>query len=672
MKIRHISVVPILWAIAVSTACAIEYPSTILPGKAQVLTEDEKIILENNVLRLVISHKERKLKPANFSNLRAGEELGGPSAEFFHVTVGPDRKTYACSQFTQERIRIEGPPKSRTAAGRYAGIQVEAAELTAPDRTFSVKWTVELRDGSNYVRQFLTVQPKTDSIRIASIRFNDFAVSAGRVVGTVTGSPVIADDFFVAYEHPNAINKLDARDAPEGNKRYDIVCRLDRDTIVQPGRSLTQSAVMGVVPPGQLRRGFLHYIERERIVPYRPFLHYNSWYDIAWGGREKMNSDECVQVIRGFGTQMTTKRNVQLDSFVFDDGWDDPKTLWKILKKNFPNGFTPLQKEAEKYGSNVGLWLSPWGGYGKAKADRLEYGKTQGFEIGKAGFSLVGEKYFSRFRESCVGFVKQYNVNFFKFDGVAAGLLDETEALLRLCHELYAISDDMYISLTTGTWASPFWLLHADNVWRGGGDMGFHGKGAKREQWLTYRDKFTYRNMVKAGPLYPLNSFMNQGIAHSIWGAANLPPNPDEFAHEVHSFFGIGTNLQELYISHGRMTDEMWDILAEGAKWSRENSRILVDTHWIGGDPDKLEIYGCASWQSNKAIIMLRNPNEKGQAITLDIGKALELPPFANTDYTFKSLWQKDKGKNKALLLKADAPHTFELAPFEVLVLESI
>ena len=67
---------------------------------------------------------------------------------------------------------------------------------------------------------------------------------------------------------------------------------------------------------------------------------------------------------------------------------------------------------------------------------------------------------------------------------------------------------------------------------------------------------------------------------------------------------------------------------------------------------------------------MLRNPDEKSRTITLDIAQALELPPFANTKYTFRSPWQKDK-KKQSLTLKAGAPHTFELAPFEVLVLES-
>ncbi len=309
---------------------------------------------------------------------------------------------------------------------------------------------------------------------------------------------------------------------------------------------------------------------------------------------------------------------------------------------------------------------------GTSKADPCQVSTTNFFTIAHPSVSANGTGYFIVVWDGNPGPADQDNIlaRRFKFDGMAANMLDETEALLRLCRELYSISDEMYISLTTGTWASPFWLLHADSVWRGGGDMGFHGKGSRREQWLTYRDKFTYQNMVKAGPLYPLNSFMNQGIAHAIWGSANLPSNSVEFAHEVYSFFGIGTSLQELYISHGRMTDQMWDILAEGAKWSRRNSDVLVDTHWIGGNPDKLEVYGCASWRNNRAIVMLRNPDDKKQTITLDIRQALDLPPFADTKYTFKSAWQKDKEK-QSLILKAGDPHTFELAPFEVLVLES-
>ncbi|MHC4088095.1 MAG: enterotoxin, partial [Planctomycetota bacterium] len=203
------------------------------------------------------------------------------------------------------------------------------------------------------------------------------------------------------------------------------------------------------------------------------------------------------------------------------------------------------------------------------------------------------------------------------------------------------------------------------------GDMGFYGPGGRREQWLTYRDKLTFQNMVKGGPLYPLNSFMNQGIAHAIWGTANLPVNAEEFAHEVHSFFAIGTSLQELYISPSRMTDQMWDILAEGAKWSRNNSDVLVDTHWVGGDPAEGKIYGWAAWSKRKGILSLRNPHDKSGKVTIDIGKVFELPTGAAQKYSLKSPWKKDKNR-AAIVLSAGTEYTFEMEPFEVMVFDAM
>jgi hypothetical protein len=816
MKLHRIVVVLSAMLTVIGVSQAIEYPHSTEPGKAAAQVDNDDIVLANSVLRLGLTQRSGNLRPTGLVNVATGENLSDVNveSEFFLIAVGQGGKTYRCSQLTvrsgYEVSKIEAEPASRTAAKRFSGIRV-TSELVSPDGVLAVEWSLELRDGSNYVRQFLTIRPQAGPVQITSVQFWDVNIDNGRVAGTVLGSPIVAGDCFVAYEHPNAENRVDdpsaavnlayrksatasgvfgvmaPKIAVDGNfdvnsywgcqntpvwlrvdlgKPADVskirlvtwynnqryygykiessidsrdwhtlvdaadnkaaatnagyvhqidrrrcrfvkvtitnnsegnhygghivelevfgmqarpsldrgvraVCRLRRDTTLQKGRSLSQSAVMGVVPPGQLRRGFLHYVERERVAPYRPFLHYNSWYDIAWGQREKMNSDECVEVIDSYGAELTTKRGVQLDSFVFDDGWDDPKTLWQILEKNFPEGFTPLQRAAVRYGSNIGIWLSPWGGYGQAKADRLAYGKTQGFETGKAGFSLTGPKYFDRFRQSCVGFVEKYNVNFFKFDGTDASLLNETEALLRLCEQLYSLNDKMYISITTGTWASPFWLLGADSVWRGGGDMGFYGPGGKREQWLTYRDKLTFQNMVKGGPLYPLNSFMNQGIAHAIWGTANLPVNAEEFAHEVHSFFAIGTSLQELYISPSRMTGQMWDILAEGAKWSRNNSDVLVDTHWVGGDPAEGQIYGWAAWSKRKGILSLRNPHDKSAKITIDISKVFELPIGAARKYSLKSPWKKDAGR-ATIVLSAGKEHTYELKPFEVMVFDAM
>jgi hypothetical protein len=114
----------------------------------------------------------------------------------------------------------------------------------------------------------------------------------------------------------------------------------------------------------------------------------------------------------------------------------------------------------------------------------------------------------------------------------------------------------------------------------------------------------------------------------------------------------------------------MWDVLAEAAKWSRANSDVLVDTHWIGGDPAEGQIYGWASWSKRKGIISFRNPSDKSGAITFDIAKAFELPAGAAQKYILKSPWNDDEDKPE-IIVTAGEENTFELEPFKVLVFDA-
>jgi hypothetical protein len=202
--------------------------------------------------------------------------------------------------------------------------------------------------------------------------------------------------------------------------------------------------------------------------------------------------------------------------------------------------------------------------------------------------------------------------------------------------------------------------------------MGLAGKGSRQQQWLTYRDQEVYRNIVRKGPLYPLNSLMTQGVAYSRHGSAGDPTFTSAgFKDDVRAFFGSGTGLQELYIQPGRLTADDWRVLAEAARWSRANAGVLVDTHWIGGDPSKLEVYGYASWSSRKGIVTLRNPDDRPQEFTLEVGAAFELPPGAPMKYLLKSPWVEDAQRP---LLTAEAGHPLRLTlnACEVLVFDAI
>ena len=241
-------------------------------------------------------------------------------------------------------------------------------------------------------------------------------------------------------------------------------------------------------------------------------------------------------------------------------------------------------------------------------------------------------------------------------------------AAIELIKDIRADKPDTFINLTTGTWASPFWLRYADSIWRGGEDDWHAGVGTEREQWITYRDQQTYENVVIQGPLYPINSLMLHGI---IYAQMNKRLNTDpghDFANEVRSYFATGTQLQEMYITPSLLTQADWDVLAAAAKWSRANADVLRDSHWIGGDPGRLDVYGWAAWSPAKAIITLRNPDMHAQLAVIDLSRQLELPRDAPRRFHVRDGW--NTGTDLPGQLDAGHVSTVTLAPFEVLTLE--
>jgi len=273
--------------------------------------------------------------------------------------------------------------------------------------------------------------------------------------------------------------------------------------------------------------------------------------------------------------------------------------------------------------------------------------------------------------------IREYGVNQFKFDGtgnvdsVVAGSRFDSDfaAAIGLIGELRAAKPDIFINLTTGTWPSPFWTMYADSIWRGGDDDSTAGVGPNRERWITYRDAATYEDIVQGGPLYPLNSLMLHGMIFAQQHK-ELSKDPDnDFRNEARSYFGTGTQLQEMYITPSLLSQQNWDDLAEAAKWSRANAEVLKDTHWVGGDPKWLEVYGWAAWTRAMGILTLRNPSDKPQTMRVRLWDAFELPEGAAQRYRAKSPWKSDAAK-PAVELEAREEHTFRLAPFEVLTLE--
>ena len=516
-----------------------------------------------------------------------------------------------------------------------------------------------MRDSGNYVREKIQLKPAHD-MDLAAIEMIDLYLDGASVAGTVDGSPIVADDRFFGFEHPMAVAAVLSGRA---------TASLNRTMPIRAGIDINYSAVFGVAPERQMRRAFLTYLEYERAHPYRTFLHYNSWYDIGYG--TPYTQDDALRAINAYGTELVRQRGVHLDSFLFDDGWDDTSKLWQF-HSGFPSGFTPLTEAAGRFGAAPGVWLSPWGGYGAPRKARLLTARSHGYEVDDQGLALSGPKYYALFHRVALELLRKYGINQFKLDGtgspdkVTPGSEFDSDfsAAIALIGDLRQVRPDLFVNLTTGTWPSPFWLRTVDSIWRGGDDHAFAGEGSNRQRWMTYRDADTYGGIVRQGRLYPLNSLMLHGIIYARH-AEGLDSDPNhDFADEVWSYFASGTGLQELYISPDLLSDKNWDELAAAANWARARADTLRDSHWIGGDPARGEIYGWASWSPQRAVIALRNPSGHSQSLALDLAAALELPNGAARSWRASS----PRSAGELLTWSADKEVAVILKPFEVQV----
>ena len=713
-RLAAIYLLPVLVCLLCGPICsAVEYPGPV-PGAAKAAIENNLLRLENNILAVEWRIDAGHLLPNSVEDKQSKIKtpVGG---ELFEL-VFADGKTIPTSEMTIEGWpvceEIAADPNALRAGDHFTGKRITAT-LTDKNGTLRVRWQAVLRDGANYVRQRIVIEPqkeKGDRSNLcaapggpfrqigpvpffpAEIVLLNLPAPGAKRIGESLGSPVVAGNLFFACENPLADNQgADGRVCcrlqvgTEATLASEADCR-EREVPKQrlgTRKTAYYRSVIGVAPPDQMRRAFLRYVERERPRPYQPFLHYNCYYDISWACR-KFNEQQALEAIELFGREFIQKRGVKLDSFVFDNGWDDPSTLWGF-HDGFPNGFVPLRDAAAKYGSNVGVWLSPCGGGGSLAKARRDFGRKQGFELNAHGLSPAGSKYYARFRQVCLGMIENCGANLFKFDDFGIGNTavgkpfrrpkpDEAadiEAMMRLIADLRAAQPGVYISTTVGTWPSPFWLWHGDSIWRNGSDMDFCGDGRMRQQWISYRDSVAQEMTGRRAPLFPMNSVMLHGFTYARLGTPNrLAADLKDVKDEIRTLFASGTQLQELYVTPGMMSPETWDALAEAAKWSRANADVLVDTHFFGGNASKSEVYGYASWSPRKGIVALRNPSGKPASFMLNLNTAWELPPEAPRKYSLKSPWKEDADK-AAISVLADKDYRIDLRPFQVMILET-
>ena len=305
------------------------------------------------------------------------------------------------------------PPAVWPGASRRAGASRSRSQVR--DGRLAVLWRAVARDGANYFRQEIEIAAVTEGLAIAEVTWLDAALPGARVAGRVDGSPIVAGDLFLGIEDPMAPNEVgpdhrvrcrlgaaprwrrtsDQRPASSSAWRRRARCG-GRSSItwsasgrIRTARSCTTTP--GTTSPGPVRA------ERDQLPRGHPAL--------------RRAVHQAARRGHGRAWCSTTAGTIRRRCGSFTAG--------------FPHGFAPLAELCRQYRTRLGVWLSPFGGYGEPKEQRLKFGREQGYETNATGFSLAGPKYYAAFKRACVGMIREYGVNHFKFDGIAAGMYAE-------------------------------------------------------------------------------------------------------------------------------------------------------------------------------------------------------------------------------------------------------
>ena len=186
------------------------------------------------------------------------------------------------------------------------------------------------------------------------------------------------------------------------------------------------------------------------------------------------------------------------------------------------------------------------------------------------------------FEDTCLDMIHTYGVNQFKFDGT--GNVDRSSRAAGSTAISAADPSDRRAARSqarhlhqpdTGTWPSPFWLMLCRlHLARRRGPQLRRRRHLRASAGSPIATRRPISNIVKGGPLFPAQfadaarhdlCAIRRRIEEAIQG---------DFRDEVQSYFGTGTQMQEMYITPSLLSSADWDALAKARAGPSTTQRL--------------------------------------------------------------------------------------------------
>jgi len=452
----------------------------------------------------------------------------------------------------------------------------------------------------------------------------------------VQSYPAFWRGFFAGIEFPVAATRI------EGQRL--IVAHRPGWTLQNGEWRQSRKAVFGVAPERSERNAFGRYITARRPKPAGLHVNYNSWWTSP---APFYKESDILTLMEQFERKLYKPHGVSFDTFCIDMGWAEPRSVWRIKKDLFPEGFVHIQSAAAKMNCRLGLWISPTACYHDALNPDWARANLETFKAGGQGMQmccLAGDRYATAFREQLVALVRRYDIRHVKLDGYYLECLETTHGHAPGTLSAEAIAEggiaafaavrqaqpEVWLESTCFGWnPSPWWLLHVNSVIGTFGDDAPRGRvpaPVYRESYTTARDYFNLQGAARMsvpivaqevlGVIHQTSEpFMNDAVITALRGHAFLP----------------------LYVNPLYLDESRWKALAQFLQWSRRNAPLLAETtpilpaawregrapHFSNDEEMPREPYGYAHWRRGQGLVALRNPWVRPQTLALRLDESI-------------------------------------------------
>jgi hypothetical protein len=185
----------LLGSAAASYSQAASAPPELLrpnPGKAVAASNGTSLSLGNSALAAAWTTEHGKFKFTKFHDLLGNQTLVVPGEVFvLRLQDGSELPATALSVVSSpgslpkiEELRAN--PTASRLSDRLAGKKI-VVTLRAPSENIEVIWSGILRDGSNYLRQEITLRALGHDVSVSEIRLIAWRLPQAKVIGTVPG-----------------------------------------------------------------------------------------------------------------------------------------------------------------------------------------------------------------------------------------------------------------------------------------------------------------------------------------------------------------------------------------------------------------------------------------------------------------------------------------------------